>query len=110
MFVQIGPNRWADRAYAARAGLRPYHPPAAPSPPRAAAARGKTPASRSTSRVADTRPDPRDIAEAMQRGMANDEIETLIARGVLRRPRLPEAIRTWPMDAPREALRRGLVW
>jgi hypothetical protein len=55
---------------------------------------------------------PRDIPDAMRRGMTNAVIHGLIAVGALHRPgNLEEAgYLMWGCDDWHEALRRGLVW
>ena len=57
-----------------------------------------------------TAPTPDGIDAAMRQGAANAEINRLVAQGVLRRPRLSEALRSWSSAGWREARRRGLIW
>jgi len=111
--IQTGPNTWTDAGDAARRGLPRYVLSApsvktvAPTPkPRAAAVKTKAPSK------PPARSNPRDIPDAMRRGRSNREIEALIARGVVHRPRsfVHASAAAWPIGAWQEAQRRGLVW
>ena len=120
--IQVAPTQWLDEALAARQGLRRYVPPAAAVPKRSAvraASGGKTaavikaaPPNKARAPAPTRSSPPRDIVQAMRRGMSNAEIDALVARRVLRRPRnlLEAGAELWSVADWRAARERGLIW
>ena len=120
-FTRTGLHRWTNTALAAELGLQPYVPAATAAPKRAAApgllklvapSKRATPAALKPPSASPTRDMPRDIPAAMIAGLSNSQINALVAKGALPRPKnLADASAAlWPVGAWREALRRDLVW
>ena len=120
-FIQTGTNRFTEVREAARLGLRRYMSPAErpgavskagrsatrTMPVGKTATAGRAPAPSQTRRAP-----PRDIVEAMRRGMSNAEINALVERRALHRPRnlLEAGVELWSVADWHAARQRDLVW